>query len=225
MISLCPIQPKDMTYRSSPPKQPANYGPSHDLVYEFVTKVSYLLMPDEFKGTALYKFLLRFAQQWHIANIDIDDVLIEGVKRGVEYILRHDMPIKKPEVWLRQVCLNILRGKVDTTIRDERKAAMATQLAQHSENPLVESELIEQLECLEVALNRLSKDDQALIRMKFLHRKTYEQIRQHYKYVAETGDETMNFVPSVQSLRKRESRALQRLKVHFLQLYEGTLRS
>ncbi|PZU98144.1 MAG: hypothetical protein DCF32_19990 [Leptolyngbya sp.] len=203
---------------NNPPKQPANHEPSHDLVYEFVTAVSYLLMPDEFKGTALYKFLIRFARQWHIANIDLDDVVIEGIKRGVEYILRHDQPIKKPEVWLRQVCLNILRGKVDTTIKDERKAAMATQLAQHAKSPLMESELIEQLECLEVALNRLSKDDQALIRMKFLHRKTYEQIRQHYKYIAESEEVV---VPSVQTLRKRESRALARLRKIFLELYEG----
>lgn len=201
-----------------PPKQPSNHGPSYDLVQEFVTAVSYLLMPDEFKGTALYKFLFRFARQWHIANIDLDDVVIEGVKRGVEYILRHDQPIKKPEVWLRQVCLNILRGKVDATIKDERKAAMATQLAQHPKSPLVESELIEQLEWLEIALNQLSKADQALIRMKFLHRKTYEQIRQHYKYIA-ASEEVV--VPSVQTLRKRESRALERLRKIFLELYEG----
>lgn len=203
---------------NTPPKQPSNQGPSYDLVHEFVTAVSYLLMPDEFKGTALYKFLFRFARQWHIANVDLDDVVIEGVKRGVEYILRHDKPIKKPEVWLRQVCLNILRSRVDTTVKDERKVAMATQLAQHPKSPLVESELIEQLECLEVALNRLSKADQALIRMKFLHRKTYEQIRQHYKYIA-ASEEVV--VPSVQTLRKRESRALERLRKIFLELYEG----
>ncbi|MBD1874129.1 sigma-70 family RNA polymerase sigma factor [Nodosilinea sp. FACHB-131] len=203
---------------NTPPKQPADQGPGHELVYEFVTAVSYLLMPDEFKGTALYKFLIRFARQWHIANIDLDDVVIEGIKRGVEYILRHNLPIKKPEVWLRQVCLNILRSKVDATIKDERKVAMATQLAQHSKSPLIESELIEQLECLEVALNRLSKADQALIRMKFIHHKTYEQIRQHYKYIAESEEV---IVPSAQTLRKRESRALERLRKVFLELYEG----
>ncbi|MBW4483447.1 MAG: sigma-70 family RNA polymerase sigma factor [Tildeniella torsiva UHER 1998/13D] len=218
-----------MTNQSSFPEKGASEGflqppSSHDLVHEFVTEVSYLLMPDEFKGTALYKFLLRFARQWHIANIDLDDVVIEGVKRGVEYILRHDKPIKKPEVWLRQVCLNILRSRVDAAVKDERKAAMATQLAQHSKNPLVESELIEQLECLEIALNRLSKADQALIRMKFLHRKTYEQIRHHYKLMAEVDGETLS-VPSVQLLRKRESRALQRLKACFFELYEGIVRS
>jgi RNA polymerase sigma factor (sigma-70 family) len=187
-----------------------------DLVYEFIAAVSYLLMPDEFKGTALYKFLIRFARQWQIAHIDLDDVVIEGVKRGIEYIRRHCQPIKKPEAWLRQVCLNILKGSVDRAIKEERKAAMVTTLAQHPKSPLIASELIEQLEYLEAALNQISNDDQTLIRMKFLHRKTYEQIRHHYKLMAEGVS-----VPSIQALRKRESRALKRLRVHFLKLYEG----
>lgn len=203
---------------NTPFQQPSGQEPNHDLVYEFVAAVSYLLMPDEFKGTSLYRFLIRFAKQWHIANVDLDEVVVEGVKRGIEYIQRHGTPIKKPEAWLRQVCLNILRNKVDAAVKEERKTQQLTMLAHHSKSPLVESELIEQLEYLEMALNQLSKADQALIRMKFLQRKTYEQIRQHYKYMAE-GTEVS--IPSVQTLRKRESRALRRLKSHFFKLYEG----
>jgi RNA polymerase sigma factor (sigma-70 family) len=194
------------------PQQPDN----NVLVYEFIAAVSYLLMPDEFKGTALYKFLIRFVRQWHVAHADLDEIIVEGVKRGIEYIHKHNQPIRKPEAWLRQVCLNILRAKVDATIKDERKVKQLTTLAQHAKSPLAESELIEQLEFLEKALNKLSKEDQALIRMKFLQRKTYEQIRQHYKYIAEGEDKQ---APTVQALRKRESRALQRLKQHFFSLY------
>ncbi|WP_035987588.1 sigma-70 family RNA polymerase sigma factor [Leptolyngbya sp. KIOST-1] len=203
---------------NTPFEQPSGQGPNHDLVYAFMAAVSHLLMPDEFKGTALYKFLIRFAKQWHIANVDLDEVIVEGVKRGVEYIQRHGQPIKKPESWLRQVCLNILRNKVDAAVKEERKIEHLTTLAHYGKSPLVESELIEQLEYLEMALNELSKADQALIRMKFIQRKTYEQIRQHYKYMAAGAEGT---VPSVQTLRKRESRALKRLKLHFFKLYEG----
>ncbi|MBE9136378.1 sigma-70 family RNA polymerase sigma factor [Nodosilinea sp. LEGE 07088] len=204
----------------------ANQNPQQSghnkLVDEFVAAVSYLLMPDEFKGTSLYKFLICFVRQWHIPHVDLDEVIIEGIKRGIEYIHKHNQPIRKPESWLRQVCLNILRTKVDVTIKEERKAERLTTLAQHSRSPLIESELIEQLEFLEKALNKLSREEQSLIRMKFLQRKTYEQIRQHYKYIAEGEDKQ---APTVQALRKRESRALKRLKEHFFSLYEGGARS
>lgn len=201
---------------AKPPQQRPEQMSDHELVYEFVTAVSYLLMSDEFKGTALYKFLIRFARQWHIPNVDLDEVIVEAVTRGIAYIRNHNQPIKKPEAWLRQVCLNILKNRVDGAIKDERKVTALTTLAHPAKSPLVESELIEQLEYLEVALNQLSKEDQSLIRMKFLHRKTYEQIRHHYKLMAQ-GDS----VPTVQALRKRESRALMRLRETFLKLYEG----
>lgn len=200
---------------ANPPQQPQQ-TPETVLVQDFVASVSYLLMADEFKGTALYKFLIRFARQWHIAHVDLDEVIVEAVTRGITYIRKHHQPIQKPEAWLRQVCLNILRNHVDAAVKDERKTAMVTTLASHHKSPLVESELIEQLEYLEIALNHLSKEDQSLIRMKFLHRKTYEQIRHHYKLMAQ-GEA----VPTVQALRKRESRALKRLRETFLKLYEG----
>lgn len=205
-----------MTQLNETPKQRPEQCASDELVYEFVAAVSHLLMSYEFKGSALYKFLIRFARQWHIESVDLEDVIVESVVRGIEYIRRHNRPIQKPESWLRKVCLNILKGKVDTAIKDERKTIMVTTLAQHPNSPMVEAELIEQLAFLEDALNQLSEDDQMLIRMKFLQRKTYEQIRHHFKLMAEAGP-----VPTIQALRKRESRALQRLKSHFFELYQG----
>lgn len=186
------------------------------LVDEFILAVSYLLMPHEFKGTALYKFLINLARQWHISHVDLDEVIVEAVKRGVEHIQKHHEPIRSPEAWIRQVSLNILRRKVDRLVKDERASAMLTVLTPQAKDPLAESEFIEQLECLEIALNRLSGEDQALIRMKFLQRKTYAQIRHHYKLMAADGQ-----VPSIPTLRKRESRALRRLRTIFLEIYEG----
>jgi DNA-directed RNA polymerase specialized sigma24 family protein len=195
-------------------------SPTDNLVNEFISAVSNLLVPDEFKGTALYKFLIRFARQWHIAYVDLDEVIVESVKRGVEHIQQHGEPIRKPEAWLRRVGLNILRDKVDLIIKDERRSEHLKTLTQHARSPLVQSELLEQLEFLEEALGQLSPADQDLIRMKFLHRKSYEQIRRHYKLMAE-GSSVPSPVPSVQTLRKRESRALQRLRESFFKLYEG----
>jgi RNA polymerase sigma factor (sigma-70 family) len=190
--------------------------PNDILVNEFILAVSNLLLPNEFKGTALYGFLIGFKRRWNIFHVDLDEVIVEAVKRGIEYIRKHDEPIRKPEAWLRPVCLNILRHKVDVMVKDERKSEMMTVLAQPSKDPLMESEFIEQLEYLDLALNRLSREDQEIIRMKFIHRKTYDQIRHHYKLMAEDAQ-----VPSVQALRKRESRALKRLRAIFLNIYEG----
>ncbi|MGG6240727.1 sigma-70 family RNA polymerase sigma factor [Nodosilinea sp. AN01ver1] len=186
------------------------------LVYEFLMAVSHLLMPDESKGTSLYKFLNRFVRQWQITHVDPHEVIVEGVERGVEYIHRNNQPIRNPEAWLRQVCLNILRSQVDATIKDERKAQKLTTLAQHPNNSLAELTFIEELEHLEDALNSLSSEDQALIRMKFFQRKTYEQIRDNYRAVVKTGDGS---VPTVRQLRRLESRALQRLRENFLKLF------
>jgi len=194
--------------------------PSRDLIYEFIVAVSYLLAAHEFKGTALYKFLIKFARQWHVPEDEVNDILTEGVKRGVEYIRNHGKPINKPEAWLRPVCLNIMKDRVDAIIKDERKSEEITTLTQPSKGPLFESELIEQLEYLEKALKILSNEDQALIRMKFWEGKTYKQIQYHYKLTSDDGP-----VPSVPALRKRESRALKRLRDSFLKLYEENART
>jgi RNA polymerase sigma factor (sigma-70 family) len=196
---------------------PVNPDQVKQWIAQFVAAISGLLIPDEFKGTSLYCFLLRFARQWHLGHTDLDDLLIEGIKRGIDYIQKQQKPIEKPEAWLRITCLNILKTRVDAAIKEERKTAQLTVLAQHIPSPLAKSELIEQLEFLELALDQLAQEDQELIRMKFLQRKTYEQIRQHMKYTADDNSP----VPSVQALRKRESRALQRLRKHFFELYEG----
>lgn len=202
----------EKNWRSQPP-QPDD--PDH-LVHEFILAVSHLLMANEFQGTALYKFLINLVRRWHIGPVDLDEVIMEAVKRGIEYIQKHHEPIRTPEAWIRQVSLNILRRKVDGVVKSERTVEMITVLAQPAQDPLAESEFIEQLEYLEVALNRLSREDQALIRMKFLQGKTYEQIRQHYALLANDGR-----VPSIPALRKRESRALQRLRQIFLEIYES----
>jgi RNA polymerase sigma factor (sigma-70 family) len=184
------------------------------LVTDFLQAVSHLLQPNEFKGTALYKFLVGMARRWHLSDVDIDDVLLEAVKRGIEYIRRNGRPIEKPEAWLRRVCLNILKAQVNAAIKAEQRQTLAAATVQQTPHPLEQSELIEQLEYLEAALNRLTSQDQALIRMRFLQRQSYGQIRRHYELTAPGQP-----APSEQTLRKRESRALQRLRLVFFELY------
>ncbi|MBE9138420.1 sigma-70 family RNA polymerase sigma factor [Nodosilinea sp. LEGE 07088] len=182
-------------------------------VDEFMLSVSDLLTPDEFKGTALYKFLLQFSKQWYVAPVDLDDVMLEAVKRGLEHIQTHGQPIKTPAAWLRHVGLNILRDQVDATVKADRKSAMLSDLVRPARERLAEAELIKQLGYLQKALDRLSPDDQAILRMKFLQGKPYEQIRQHYTLRSQAAPAL-----SIPALRKRESRALQRLRRVLLEL-------
>lgn len=180
---------------------------------KFINQVSCLLQPDELKGTSLFKFLRHFAKRWHVSHVDIEEVITEGVKRGLNYIDTKQVEIHSPEAWLRQVCLNILRGKVEAIIKEEKKVQSVKILRRPSRSPLIETELIEQLEFLEAALERLSPDDRGMIRLRFIHGKNYKQIQYHYKLQGQGV--------SIQALRKRESRALQRLKEYFFDLYDG----
>ncbi|MEL7124097.1 MAG: sigma-70 family RNA polymerase sigma factor [Bacteroidota bacterium] len=196
-------------------RKPKTEKSSDNLVAEFVGAVKYILMPYEFKGTALHRFVIKFARQWHISDSEVDDIIIEGVKRGVEYIQKNGKPINKPEAWLRPVYLNIMKDRVKAAIKDEQKSKDMTSVSPPSKSPLLEVELIEQLGYLDKALKALSREDQVLIRMKFLRNKTYDQIQYHYKLASE-GDP----VPSIVTLRKRVSRALEKLKFSFFELYE-----
>lgn len=185
-------------------------------VKDFTDKVSCFLLPNEYEGTALYKFLIQMARSYHIPVHEVDAILGEGVKRGVEYIQRKQQPILKPAAWLRLTCLNIMKSRVDGNIKRETKAQKATEIAPIPANPLETSELLEQLEFLEVALAELPLADQQLLRMKFWENKTYKQIQYHHKLMSEN-----DAVPSIPALRKRESRALKKLREIFFKIYEG----
>lgn len=181
----------------------------------FTDEVRRLLLPNEYQGTALYKFLIQMARSYHLPPQEVDAILNEGVKRGVEYIQLKQEPIHQPAAWLRQTCLNIMRSRVDANIKHEKKTQKVTECNPTPPNPLEESELIEQLEFLEKALLELSIADQQLLRMKFWEDLTYKQIQ--YRYKLSDADT----VPSIQALRKRESRALAKLRDSFFKIYEG----
>lgn len=189
------------------------FNQNRELKQKFTNEVSYLLQPDELKGTSLFKFLTHFAKRWHVPCEDLDEVITEGVRRGLQYIDKHSTEIRTPESWLRQVCLNILKSRIDSAIKEEKKAKSLTTLSRPCRCPSAEAELVEQLEFLEKALGSLSPEDRLLVRLKFIHGRSYKQIQYHYKL--------QNQGVSIPALRKRESRALKRLKEHFFDLYEG----
>lgn len=179
--------------------------------HEFVEGVSHFLDPNCFKGNSLYGFLRNRSKLWHVGYVDIHEIIIEGVKRGIEYIDKEGQEIKKPEAWLRRVCLHVLSDKVDEIVKEERKVeAQKSTLLELQNSSHSQPELTERIEYMKKALESLSTDDRDIIKMRFFERKNYEQIRYTY--------ESKGQVVTVPALRKRESRALERLRVAFFSL-------
>ena len=186
---------------------------------DFIDRVSYSLQSNQFEGTALYKFLTHYSKRFQNPHIDIHEVITEGVKRGIEWIDKNDEAIKVPEAWLRVTCLNILKDEVKDIVKTEKKVERLLQINCSEATPPLKPELIDQLEYLDRAMERLSEDDRLLIKLKFFQYKSYDQIQKHYEHFH--GE-----VISLSALRKRESRAMKRLKKHFFVLYqEGSIQS
>lgn len=183
---------------------------------KFIEEVCLLLLPNNSKGTAFLRFLQHYTRKWHLQSIDPYDVLIEGILRGLQAI-ESGRSIEKPEAWLRQTTLNILKDKVKHSIKDEQleKALVGSQPIQsrYSDNPLAEAELLEQLEILEKAFQKLPILDRDIIYQRFYLGKTYKQIQS-------TSESLNGQIIQEATLRKREARALKKLKRIFLKLYQ-----
>lgn len=182
----------------------------------FIAEVSLLLLPNNAKGTALLKFLRHYMNKWHIRGKDPYDILLDGISRGLQFIEQTGNPILKAEAWLRSTCLNILKDAVKESIKDEalKKSILLDAIDRGQiNNPLTGAELLEQLELLQIALKRLPSADRDILQLRFCHEKTYSQIQKYYESL--DGQ-----IIQEAALRKRESRALRRLRKRFLKLYE-----
>lgn len=181
----------------------------------FIQDISCLLLIDSFEGSSLFRFLAYWSKRLQNDHIDLFNVFTEGVKRGLAYIEEKEEAIDKPEAWLRPVCLNILRDEVKHIIREERKSEHVSYLASSlRHNFLSQPMLVEQFACLDEAMQSLSEADRLIIRLKFFEDMKYEDIKTHLSYF-------QNEDISVAALRKRLSRAVDRLRENFLVLYEG----
>lgn len=188
-----------------------------DLKRDFVDCVSYLLQSNQSEGTALYNFLLHYSKRFQNPHIDVHEVIVEGVKRGIEWIGKNGEAIIFPEAWLRITCLNILKDEVKYIVKTEQKSERLSQISCSEVTHPLKPELIDQLEFLDCAMKKLSEDDRLLIHLRFFKNKNYDQIQRHYELFH--GESI-----SLPALRKRESRAMKKLKEHFFVLYqEGSI--
>lgn len=190
-----------------------------ELKKNFVSKVRDIIHPTQFSGTALFSFIKRNAQKWHCIydhKVIYEDVLVEAVRRGIAFIEDTGEEIHSPKTWLRGTSLNILRDMVKENIREEDKVTQMSLLLSLRNKDSNRLELAEQLKYLRLAMKELPPKDRHLIEMRFFKNKSYEEIQK--LYLDTDGKEI-----KIPALRKRECRAIKRLKDKFFSLYGGDL--
>jgi RNA polymerase sigma factor (sigma-70 family) len=181
-----------------------------------VEAVSVHLAPHNFKGSSLLKFIDNCSKRWNnpLDQEDIQDVLVEAIKRGLEYIEKTGKPIEKPEAWLKKTCLYVLRDTIRRRIQDEKYVRQESILLKESMYPPANVEFCEHCDILAAAMKQLSCGDREIIQLRYSG-KSYEQIQKHLEYAE-------NQPISIPALRKRESRAVERLKTEFFKIYNGS---
>jgi DNA-directed RNA polymerase specialized sigma24 family protein len=179
----------------------------------FSSKVSFLLLPNNPSGTAFLNFIRHYLYVWHISDIDPKDILAEAVYQGLKYIQINCQPIDVPTAWLRVTCLNLMRSQVRVTINAQKVFEYCKELSRETESPLTIAERFEWLDKFHEAIDRLPSEEKELVRLRLFEEKTYEQI--YYWLKVRDGQ-----APDISTIRKRYSRALNRLKKDFPKVYQ-----
>lgn len=179
---------------------------------QFLESVSDILDPKSSEGDTLLYYLERTGRQLNIRDYDVREVISEATTRGLLMIEKKQEEIENPSAWLHKVCSHILYDMVKGEIRNrELKVKNSDNLEVPNSFSKIESE--EEREALSKAFLKLSKGDQEILNLRFYEGKNYKEIREYYigktsKIVKETA------------LRKRESRALSRLRAKFREQYD-----
>jgi len=160
----------------------------------------------------LQPYIERLKVQWRLPNVDAQETLSEAISRGVRYIADKNKAIINPIGWLRVVSLNIIRDESKAVQREKRlQERLSYEYGSGLSDPFEDSDFLEEVEALKLAMNTLSDGDQAMLKHRFF-------AQQRYKEIQATLEEQEGKKTSIAALRKRESRALKRLKEKFLQL-------
>ena len=178
---------------------------------KFSNDVSCILEPSNAQGRSLLNYLQRLAIQLNIRDFEIRELISEATMRGLSLIDNRQEAIQDPHAWLRKVCTYILYDKVkDEKKNRELKAKNSYRLEIPDSFSKIESD--EQRTALTKAFAKLSPEDQEILGLRFYEGRQYKDIQRHY------FEESSTLI-KVPTLRKRESRALKRLRERFQREY------
>ena len=178
----------------------------------FLNEVSRILEPSNAEGRSLLNYLQRTGKQLNIRDFDIRELISEAAMRGLALIDNKSEEIGNTQAWLRKVCTFILYDMVKAEKKNrELKAKNTDGLVATA--PFTDIESDEKREALARAFTLLSKEEQEILNLRFYQGRKYKDIQQYYL------EETSVFVKAP-TLRKRESRAIQKLHKKFREEYE-----
>lgn len=186
-----------------------------EMQQEFSRKAGNLLLPNHPSGTALLNFIRYHLTVWHMDDVDPQDILADAVYQGLVFIQNRNQPIENPKAWLRVTCLNLLKKQVRKTVNHGKLCRHLKESSSLTENPLAAIERSEWLDQFHEAVTQLPPEEQDLIRFRLFEDKTYEQI--YYWLESRDGK-----APDIPTIRKRYSRALNRLKSVFPKLNQDS---
>jgi DNA-directed RNA polymerase specialized sigma24 family protein len=200
---------------SSTPELTTDQRSAHvrKLQMKFSRKVSILLLPNNPSGTAFLNFILYYLKIWNIFDVDPQDIIAEAVYQGIKSIGKNQQPIDNPEAWLRVTCIYVMKKQVRSLVKRKKLTDNLMGFSGEIESPLTTAERFEWLDKLNEAIDQLPESDQELVRFRLFDEKTYEQI--HYWLKLRDGE-----VPDIPTIRKRYSRAVDRLKTVFPSIYQ-----
>lgn len=178
---------------------------------QFSQEISRILEPSNAKGRSLLNYLQRIAKQLNIKDFNVSELIGEATMRGLALIDKREEAIAEPQAWLRKVCTFILYDMVKDEKKNRELKAKNTYLLEVPDSfSKIESD--EQRTALAKAFKQLSDEDQEILGLRFYQGRQYKDIQRHYL------NETSTLI-KVPTLRKRESRALQRLRAKFEEEY------
>ncbi|MEO1396447.1 MAG: sigma-70 family RNA polymerase sigma factor [Cyanobacteria bacterium J06634_5] len=179
---------------------------------DFSRQISQIFAPDNKDGSRILTYFERTARQLNIRNFDVREVLSEVTCRGFATIEKKEEPIKSVPAWFRSIGLNIIKDRVKAEIKARKlfeKQAHHTEASDSWLKLIVEEEGA----AADEAFKLLSPEDQEILRLRFIEGMRYKEIQAHYLKVK-------NVSVRVPTLRKRESRAVDRLKKKFAKVCE-----
>ncbi len=189
---------------------PPRHNPN-DSSQELRDYFSRILSPTaDIADRSLLYFVRRKLFQLHLSStLSVEDILHEAYFRA-EKAISEDVEIRNIPAWVRKVCLNILSEHVRKNISNEKTIAQAKVINEIREVDSFFDIHVEQIGSLISAWNKLTSEEQNLLRMKYVYKWKWVEI-------AEVLSETENSPVNQVTAKKRGSRALKRLKIWFFE--------
>lgn len=177
----------------------------------FSQAVSDLMHPTNEEGTKVLNYLQRIGRQLKIRDFNVHEIIAEATMRGFDAIERKGERIYSAPAWLRSIGTRVIKDRVRREIRD-RKLQEKQHYHAYAPDGLLKLMVHEESAAIAKAMRLLSHEDQKILRLRFIQGMRYKEIQTCYF-------EKMGVSIKEATLRKRESRALRRLKAMFKEMY------